>query len=456
MADKKLNTLSGWGRLGVPGRELLGEDLERLTCDVPLTRGLGRSYGDSSLPPPGRHEVAGSRLADRILGFDPETRLLRAEAGLSLGEVNRLFWPRHWSSPVLPGTQYVTLGGMVAADVHGKNHHIDGCFGAHVTRLLLRVATGEVVECSREVEADLFFATLGGMGLTGHILEVEVRLKSIPSPWVWSETERFSDLESLLEGARRAAEEWPYTVAWVDCLKGGRGMGRGILHRGRWAEPDEAPAEPPQPRRRLAVPVDFPSWALNALSVRAFNFAVYHKHWRRRTRGIVHPEPFFHPLDAILHWNRIYGRRGFSQYQCVIPGEAGLEGVAEFLRCFRQEGGISFLSVIKDCGGEGEGFLSFPRPGISVALDVPVRRGTQDLVNRLNDHVRAVGGRIYLAKDAFTRAEHFEAMEPRLERWREVRRRWDPEGSLASAQSVRVLGDRPPAGSNRKSEDGDE
>jgi FAD/FMN-containing dehydrogenase len=435
-----VNRLSGWGRLAVPGREILSEDLERITRDVPLSRGLGRSYGDSSLPPPDRPRVAGSRLADRILGFDPESGLLRAEAGFSLYELNRLFLPRGWSSPVLTGTQYVTLGGMVAADVHGKNHHVDGTFGAHVERLRLRLADGRVLWASRGEEPDLFRATLGGMGLTGHVLEVEVRLQRIPSPWVWVESERVDDLDALLAGLASAARDWPLTMGWIDCLTRGRHMGRGILFRGRWAQPGEAPAAPPAPKRRLRVPFDFPGWALNPLSMRLFNAGYYWKQVPRHKAGVSHPEPFFHPLDAVLDWNRIYGRRGFTQHQSVIPEESGAAGVRRFLDLLTRLGAASFLCVIKDCGKEGEGLLSFPMPGISIALDVPVRRDTPGVVARLNERVIEEGGRVYLAKDAFTTAEHFRAMEPRLDAWLAVKRRYDPEGCLRSAQSERLFG----------------
>ncbi|RMH23501.1 MAG: FAD-binding oxidoreductase [Acidobacteria bacterium] len=433
--------LYGWGRLGVPGRELVGEDLASLTRDVPLTRGLGRSYGDASLPPPDRPLVAGSRLADRILGFAEHDGVLHAEAGLSLRAINRLFLPRGFASPVMPGTQDVTLGGMVAADVHGKNHHRQGTFGRHLRRLRLRTATGRILWCSPEEEAELFHATIGGMGLTGHILEVEVALERIPSPWVYAESERLGDLDALLAALAAAAADWPFTVGWFDCLQGGRGLGRGILFRGRWAQPAEAPARPPPPRRRLRVPFDFPSWVLNRASMRLFNAAYYRKHppWTRR--GIVHPESFFHPLDAIRDWNRIYGRRGFTQYQCVLPAAGGAAAVRAFLERLVASGAASFLSVIKDCGEQGDGLLSFPLAGTSIALDLPVRDETPQLVAHLNAFVIEAGGRIYLAKDAFTRAADFRAMEPRLAAFEAVRRRWDPAGRLRSAQSFRLLGD---------------
>jgi FAD/FMN-containing dehydrogenase len=425
---------------------VLSEDLRKLTENATLTRGLGRSYGDSSLPAPGRFEVASTVLADRILAFDEATGSLRAESGLSLRELIRVFLRRNWFTPVSPGTEYVTLGGMVAADVHGKNHHVEGTFGAHVEELLLRVADGRIVRCSPAIEPDLFWATVGGMGLTGHILEVQFRMKRVPTPWIFEERERFGNVDALIEGLKRSAKEWPFTVGWIDGMTRGRSLGRGVLNRGRWAEPGEAPRDAPPPLRRIAVPVDFPNWVLNKWSIRAFNALIFHGHawhghaWTRPR--ITHPEIFWYPLDRILQWNRIYGPRGFTQYQCVLPDSAGPSAARRFLEVLMGAGGAdSFLCVIKDCSVEGKGMLSFPRPGISIAIDLAVHPGTQRIVDRLNEAVIAEGGRIYLAKDSFTRAEHFRAMEPRLEKWSEVRRRWDPELSIRSAQSVRVLGD---------------
>jgi FAD/FMN-containing dehydrogenase len=426
-----------------PGREVRSEDYESLTRAASLSRGLGRSYGDSSLPARPDDVVASSVLADRILGFDPATGLLHAEAGLSMQAMNRLFLPRGFYAPVTPGTQQITLGGMVAADVHGKNHHVDGTFGAHVTRLRLRVPDGRVLWCSPDEERDLFRATVGGMGLTGHVLEVVCRLARIPSPWIYAESERMPDIDSYIEGLKAAARGWPQTMGWIDCLSRGSALGRGILLRGRWAEPHEAPRRRPRPLRRPALPFVLPGFVLNRVSVRAFNALLYAQHVPRVRRGIQNPERFFYPLDAIAHWNRMYGPRGFTQYQCVLPDAAGHGAARRFLELLTAKGGASMLCVIKDCGAEGVGLLSFPRPGISIALDIPIRDGTQALVDALNEVVIAEGGRVYLAKDQFTRGAHFRAMEPRLAEWLRIKRRWDPEGRLRSAQSVRLLGEEP-------------
>jgi len=450
MRRSREEQLSGWGRVPtVSAQQLLSEDLAAITRDVPLSRGLGRSYGDASLPAMGDPRVAGSVLADRILSFDPDSGILRAEAGLSLREMVRLFLPRGFFTPVSPGTQFVTLGGMVAADIHGKNHHRDGCFGQHVTSLRIRVADGRIVDCSPTKERDLFRATIGGMGLTGHILEVAVRLKRIPSPWIYFESVRVPDIDAYVAALKESSASWPQTVGFIDCTKGGRHLGRGILIKGRWADPKEAPSFPPPPKHERNVPFDLPSGLINRLSIRMFNALTYWKHRAPVRRGIIHPEDYFYPLDKVLHWNRAYGKRGLTQYQCVLPNEAGPSVARRFLELMRARHAASPVCVIKDCGPEGIGLLSFPRPGISIAVDFAVNERTQALVDALNEFVIREGGRIYLAKDAFTRAAHFRAMEPRLAEWEAIRRRWDPERKFRSRQSVRVLGDDPAPGTSR-------
>lgn len=437
----KQSELAGWGNLRVPGEELRSEDLARIVANASLTRGIGRSYGDSSLPADGDGAVAGSALADRILAFDPVTGVVRTEAGFTLDDLNRVFLRRGWFTPVSPGTKFVTVGGMVASDVHGKNHHRQGTFGAHIRALRMCLADGRVVECSPTQHEDLFRATVGGMGLTGHILEVEFQLERIPTPWIAMESWRISDIDEFIRALDEAGQEWPFTMGWVDCVSRGRAMGRGILMAGRWAEPGEAPRRPPPELKKLVVPLMLPNWALNRVTVRAFNELYYRRHVQRRRAQIVHPDKFFYPLDAVHGWNRVYGKRGFTQHQCVLPKEGGLDVVRRFLDLLTRAGGASPLCVIKDCGEEGSGLLSFPKPGISIAVDLAITPRTQALIDTLNEFVIAHGGRIYLTKDTFTRPEHYQAMEPRLAEWRAVRRKWDPEGRLRSRQSVRLLGD---------------
>lgn len=437
-----MSTLAGWGRLPEPGTEVLDEDLERLTRGAALSRGLGRSYGDSSLPAHPGDKVAATRLANRILSFDPVTGVIRTEAGLSLVNLIRLMMPRGWFPPVVPGTKFVTIGGMVASDVHGKNHHREGCFGAHVRSMRLRLADDSLVDCSPSQHADLFYGTIGGMGLLGHILEVEFLLHRIPSQWIWMERERVHDIDAYLSSLSAAAKVWPMTMGWIDCVHRGASMGRGVLMAGRWATPEEAGAGAPPVKADKVVPFEFPNWALNPLTVGVFNTAYYWSHVRRVVSKRVAPDPFFFPLDFVLEWNKGYGSRGFTQYQCVVPRAAGAPAVREFMDRLTKLGAASPLCVIKDCGPEGKGVLSFPLEGTSIAVDIPVTPDIQRIVDGLNEFVISTGGRIYLTKDRFTRPEHFRAMEPRLPAFEALRDTWDPGRRLRSAQSRRLFGDK--------------
>jgi FAD/FMN-containing dehydrogenase len=279
------------------------------------------------------------------------------------------------------------------------------------------------------------------MGLTGHVLEVEATLERIPTSWIQAESARVGSIDEYMSALTEAAPKWPMTVGWIDCLAGGKRMGRGILIAGRWAEPHEAPATPPREPHPKTMPITLPNWALNDFSAAAFNTLVYWKHLRRRWAGVMHPDAFFYPLDVIRHWNRAYGKRGFTQYQCVLPRRAGTPAVREFMALLTRLGGASPLCVIKDCGPEGQGLLSFPLEGTSIAVDMACTSETQRIVDQLNDMVVAAGGRIYLTKDRFTRAEHYRAMEPRLPRFQAARAKYDPQRRLKSAQSVRLLGD---------------
>lgn len=433
--------LAAWGRLSAPGTELVSENFEQLTRGARLSRGLGRSYGDSSLPATATDKVAASRNADRILQFDNETGVIRVEAGVCLADLNRIFMPRGWFTPVTPGTKFVTVGGMVGSDIHGKNHHVAGCFGAHVRELKIRLASDDIVSCTPTILSELFYGSIGGMGLLGHILEVEFALQRIPSAWVWMQSERMPDIDSFFEGLGRTAPLWPMTMGWIDCLSRGRSLGRGHLIAGRWAEPNEAPSAQPTSKPMFTLPFELPNLAVNPLTVSAFNMAYYHKHYRQKIQKVVSPEPFFYPLDAVLDWNKVYGPRGFTQYQCVVPRAAGAPAVREFMDLLTKLGGASPLCVIKDCGPQGHGMLSFPLEGTSIAVDMAVSAATQRIVDRLNEFVIAAGGRIYLTKDRFTRPEHFAAMEPRLDAFLAVREKFDPQRRLRSAQSVRLFGD---------------
>jgi FAD/FMN-containing dehydrogenase len=328
--------------------------------------------------------------------------------------------------------------------VHGKNHHVAGCFGEHVRALRLRVGDGRVLEIDDASEPDLFRATLGGMGLTGHVLEVELQLERIPSFWIWRRSVRVRDLDELIAALHSARTRFPFTAAWLDTTARGSSLGRGIVTSGRYAEPDEAPAAPPRMHERVAIPFDLPGWLVGPWSIRLFNLLYFRAHGARVREGVIHPQPFFYPLDAVRHWNRLYGRRGLAQYQCVVPVRDDFAIFRRLLEVVSRMGGASPVSVIKDCGAEGRGTLSFPMPGMSLALDLPYRPGrTEALVDALNELVIEAGGRIYLTKDALTRREHFVRMEPRLARWNEIRCKWDPERRLTSALLQRLLDPTP-------------
>ena len=436
--------IAGWGRHPV-GRGRV-ERPERLALPAggrPLVpRGLGRAYGDAALPSSPGGLVLETTRADRIHSFEPATGRLHCEAGLSLAEILRVFVPRGWFPPVTPGTKFVTVGACVACDVHGKNHHRDGSFGSFVDRVTLCTADGRLVECGPDRERELFLATLGGMGLTGLIVDVTLRLRRVESPWIVLETQGMASLDAMLEGLRLSATHWPYTVGWIDCLARGADLGRGILMRGRHATQVEAGMRRAPRALPLRVPFDAPEWLLNPLFMRWFNRLYAWSHGTALRRRVVPYDAFFYPLDAVGQWNRLYGRRGFLQYQCVLPRAAGPRPVAILLERLGVAGAASFLAVIKDCGPASDAYLSFPMEGTTLALDLPNRGAvTEALVHDLNATVIEHGGRVYLAKDAVTRAEDFARMMPRLAEWRAVRERWDPGHRFRSAQSVRLFGD---------------
>ena len=437
--------IGGWGRRPVrSGRVVRPERLVLpSSAGSLLPRGLGRAYGDAAVPASAESLVIETAHADRILDFDPVSGLLTCEAGLSLAEIIRVFLPRGWFLPVTPGTKFVTVGGCVASDVHGKNHHRDGSFGGFVERLRLRTADGGLVVTGPDVERELFLATVGGMGLTGLIIEVAFRLRRVESPWIALETRSVGGLDEMLEGLRQSSRDWVYTVGWIDCLARGGALGRGVLMRGRHAVEGEGAPGGPRSGRALRVPCDAPEWLLNPVFMRLFNRLYHARHGKVEERRVVSYEQFFYPLDALHDWNRLYGARGFLQYQCVIPRSAGPAPVRALLEKLADRGAASFLAVIKDFGPGSDAYLSFPLEGTTLALDVPYRGpGTEDLVHELNAIVIRAGGRIYLAKDALTRPEDFASMMPRLEQWKAARHRWDPRRRFQSAQSVRLFGDR--------------
>jgi len=408
-----------------------------------IGRGMGRCYGDSSLAEP---LIVSSRRLNRMLSFDPGTGRLTAEAGVTLAEILDAFVPRGWFLPVTPGTKFVSLGGAVASDVHGKNHHVAGCFGEHTAWVDLITAAGATVRCSASEEQELFAATRGGHGLTGFIAQAAVDLVPIESAYIRQETVKTANLGEIMDAFEESGA-WTYSVAWIDCAAAGAGLGRSVLMRGEHARPDElpsalraAPLSLPH-GRTLTIPVDFPSFALNPWSVKAFNMLYYGKAPAGVANSIVPYTTFFYPLDAVNEWNRIYGKRGFTQYQFVIPKEAGRAGLEKILSRIAASGLGSFLAVLKLFGRQDhpQGNMSFPMEGYTLALDFPISEKLFPLLETLDAMVLDYGGRLYLTKDARMSPETFHrGYGTLLDGFLKVKAKWDPEWKLQSLQSKRL------------------
>lgn len=394
-----------------------------------LPYGLGRSYGDSCLNA-GRSLLDCSRL-DRLLSFDRKSGRLWCEAGVPLAEILRVTVPRGWFLPVTPGTKFVTVGGAIANDVHGKNHHRAGTFGLHVTRLFLCRSDHGIVECSPWDNVELFRATVGGLGLTGVILAAEIQLKAIPGDEIAADTIPFQSLSDFQRLVEVSDQEFEYTVAWIDCFSGEQP--RGIFHRGNHADGFR---DAPHKNRGIGVPFAAPHFLLHRYGLKLFNSAYYRWKSRRGATSRVGIDPFFYPLDAIRNWNLLYGQRGFLQYQCVIP-EAAYDVLQDMLGKIGRDAMGSFLAVLKRFGRtESPGMLSFPRPGLTLALDFPMRGdSTLRLLDELDEIVVQNGGAVYPAKDARMSPRTFEASFPAAG---EFRRFMDP--ALSSSFWRRVTG----------------
>lgn len=392
--------------------------------------GMGRSYGDVCLNAEG--VIWNTTGLDHFIQFDENTGRLVCEAGVLLRDIQRFMIPRGWILPVTPGTQLVTVGGSIANDVHGKNQHVQGSFGDHVRRIRLARTDGEIVECSPGLRPEWFAATVGGLGLTGVIVEAEIQLRRVPGPWLDTETLPYANLDQFFMLADESEAGWEHTVSWIDCLAGGGG--RGIFMRGNSTD---VGVRPESQKRKLTMPLEPPVSLVNKVSLRAFNTAYFHLKKRQSGRAIAHYEPFFYPLDNLLEWNKIYGPRGFFQYQSVVPREVGQDAVQAMLREIAKSGAGSFLAVLKTFGNrKAAGMLSFPRAGVTLALDFP-NNGTPTLrlLDRLDAIVSQAGGRIYLAKDARMSRSLFEAGYPRLNEFLKFR---DP--GISSELSRRLMG----------------
>jgi FAD/FMN-containing dehydrogenase len=400
-------------------------DLSRLKRPV-LPYAYGRSYGDSCLNEGGvLLDVSHLR---RFISFDEEKGLLRCEAGVSLAEILEVIVPRGWFLPVTPGTRFVSVGGAIANDIHGKNHHRTGTFGCHVTCFELLRSNGERFVCSSNEHSELFRATIGGLGLTGVILWAEFHLKPIVNPYIDIDHIRFSSLDEFFELSDGSDQYYEYTVSWADVLIGGKNLCRGIFTRGNHNQSKALASKPEKKRLPLALPFNFPSFALNNLTVKAFNELYYHAQLSKRVHKVVPYEPFFYPLDSIHNWYRMYGKRGFLQYQFVVPFENAHEAMKEILGRIRRSGEGSFLTVLKQFGSiQSPGMLSFPQPGLTLALDFAYGgQKTLQLLDELDKIVLQSGGAVYPAKDARMSAESFQAFFPQ---WKEFSQYVDPHFS---------------------------
>lgn len=399
-----------------------------------LPVGMGRSYGDVCLLEGGN--LLPTTGMNRLISFDAETGVLTAEAGITLAQILDFSVPRGWFLPVTPGTKYVTLGGAIANDIHGKNHEVAGSFGNHVPCFELVRSDGTRIFCSPEENADWFAATIGGMGLTGLISWAQLRLKPIVSRMIDYEGIQFHGIDEFLD-LKKQYQHVEYTVSWVDCTSTGRNFARGIFMVG---DHSRVPGElKPTPEPKLVFPFEAPGWALNTTTVSLFNTVFFHKQIKARVKTLQDYEPFFYPLDKVLHWNRMYGRNGLLQFQYALPWADAKEGTIAILREIAKSGLASFLAVLKAFGDiPSLGMMSFPMPGIMFALDFPIKEGVSfPLMQRLGDMTKEFGGRLYSAKDACMTPSQFQAFYPN---WRDFARYRDP--MISSSYWERVTGEK--------------
>jgi len=409
------------------------------STDTAIARGLGRCYGDSSL----NTNIISTLNFNRFLDFDSSSGLLTCEAGITFEDMVKIFVPRGWFLPVTPGTKFITVGGAIASDVHGKNHHKDGAFCRHIVSMDIMLGDGTVVSCSQEENEELFSATCGGMGLTGIILRASFRLRKIETAFIKQRTERAPDLQSLMDLFEKY-EDMPYTVAWIDCLATGPKLGRGVLIMGDHAGAsdladtryEKKPLKVPE-KRKLTLPFYFPSIALNRITIKLFNEFYYQFHPTKEKDSIVDIDSFFYPLDSIHNWNKMYGRRGFVQYQFVLPREKSKEGLEEMLATIAYRGPASFLSVLKLFGKQNDS-ISFPMEGYTLALDFPVRRRLFPFLDELDEMVLSYGGRHYLTKDARMKKETFYTGYPAAHEFTRLRNGLDNVRKFSSLQSARL------------------
>ncbi|MDR2457771.1 MAG: FAD-binding oxidoreductase [Clostridiales Family XIII bacterium] len=440
--------LSGWGHYpkidtvkNVPST--INKTLEQLQISQELIpRGFGRAYGDSAL---NDKLIISSLKLDSMISFDNHTGELETESGVTLEDILDTFAPRGWFLPVTPGTKFVTIGGAVASDVHGKNHHVAGSFGSHVSWFDIWTSSKGLVRCNSSQNSDLYYSTIGGHGLTGFITRVCLKLIKIPSVYICQTLIKAENLEEIMD-LFEAYDKLPYSVAWIDCQSKGKYFGRSLFMGGYFAEDELSKKEKTNPylydkHMNLFVPFNFPSFVLNSYTIKAFNALYYHKNLKKKKQSIVTYDKFFYPLDSINNWNRIYGKKGFLQYQFALPMETSKIGISSILNKIIDIGTGSFLAVLKLFGDQPkfEGNISFPQKGFTLALDFPVNKNIFDKLNELDKLVLDYGGRLYLTKDSRTTSEVFyKSYEDQILHFLDTKFRWDERGVFSSLQSKRL------------------
>ncbi|MBL6448903.1 FAD-binding oxidoreductase [Fulvivirga sp. 29W222] len=402
-----------------------------------IARGMGRCYGDASLG----QNVLSTLKYNKVTFFDVQSGVIECQAGFTLDEVLQLAVPKGWFLPVTPGTKFVSLGGAVASDIHGKNHHKEGSFSRHTLNIKVLCGDGKIYECSRTENSDLFEATCGGMGLTGVILSVRFQLKKISTSYITQKQIKASNLDELIVLFEKY-KEYTYSVAWVDCLARGKKFGRSILMLGEHSELDELKGSKTKAPLKvhseagLNIPFNFPSFVLNKYSIKLFNFAYYHKNLKKLQENIVHYDGFFYPLDNIRNWNRMYGKPGFLQYQFVLPLDQ-IDGLKVIMNRIAEKKQGSFLSVLKVFGAQND-LISFPEEGYTLALDFPITDSLLEFLDELDKIVEDCGGRIYLTKDARMNKDFFHKSYPRLEEFMQIVNKYNPNAEFKSVLSDRL------------------
>jgi FAD/FMN-containing dehydrogenase len=441
----KEETLSGWGNIPATSSKVVypravSDVKESLSLDRVLARGLGRSYADQATNL--HHAVLKMEKLNRFIAFDAQTGILACEAGVSLEEIIEHLAPRGWFPMITPGTKFVTIGGWIANDVHGKAHHADGSFVSCVIDFTIMLADGRILRASREENSDLFWGNFGGLGLLGTILTATIQLRKIETTYFVQKAVAAQNLDAMLDAIHASEHEYSSSVAWLDSMAKGKNLGRGVLTMGNHARLEDLPASLKKnplklgKKAKLTVPFYLPSFTLNTLTVKILNTALYIM--QKGGKPMAHYDKFFYPLDMINNWNRGYGKRGFIQYQFVLPMENGKENIRKILAEITQSNCVPFLNVLKKFGKEQGGLLSFPFEGYTFAIDFPITTQLKPFTQKLDKMVLDMGGRIYLGKDAYLDEATFKAMYPQHKEWLEIKRKYDPANLFSSDLSRRI------------------